>query len=360
MLARRLSNQQITRPALATPAELVAWLGAVQAQDYAAVKWALGLRLRDAAASDTTIERAVADGSILRTHALRGTWQFVAPADVRWMLALGAPRVRARLTTRHRELGLDAATFRRGKTVLARALRGGDPLTRDELAAALEDAGVSTIGQRFAHLLGAAELDGLICGGARRGKQFTYTLLDAIAPPSRAGLERDEALAELTGRYFRSRGPATVQDFAWWSGLGPSDARAGLSMIHATLASEVIDGRTYWRAADSLAGAAPPAAILLPAFDEYLVAYRDRDAVLEPKHVERVNAGGGMLKPCVVVRGRVVGVWRRVLNRTSVSIELDLFRPLDRVEQRAVGAAAGRYAGFLGLSAELSRTNIMM
>jgi hypothetical protein len=239
--ARRLSAQQIARPALKTPRDLVAWLGAVQAQDYAAVKWAAGLRL-GGAATDAGIERAVDDGAVIRIHALRGTWQLVAPADVRWMLDLVAPRLIASYATRYRQLGLDAATFRHGDAVLAEALRGGAQLTRAELASAYEAAGISTTGQRLAHLLQRAELEALICGGARRGKQFTYTLLENRAPGSR--LERDEALAELALRYFRSRGPATLDDFKWWSGLAPADARAGLDAVKSLLASTEPIGTT--------------------------------------------------------------------------------------------------------------------
>lgn len=220
---RRLAVQQIARHSFATPRELVAWLGAVQAQDYAGAKWAVALRLRGAP-TDASIERALADGDVLRTHALRGTWQLVAPADVRWILSLVAPRLVARNATRYRELALDAATFRRCNTALVRALRGGDHLTRAELAAALQDAGIATGGQRLAFLLQRAELEALVCSGARRGRQSTYALLDHRAPDSRALPERDQALAELAGRYFRSRGPATVEDFTWWSGLTAADA----------------------------------------------------------------------------------------------------------------------------------------
>ena len=345
--ARRLSAQQIARPALKTPRDLVAWLGAVQAQDYAAVKWAAGLRL-GGAATDAGIERAVDDGAVIRIHALRGTWQLVAPADVRWMLDLVAPRLIASYATRYRQLGLDAATFRHGDAVLAEALRGGAQLTRAELASAYEAAGISTTGQRLAHLLQRAELEALICGGARRGKQFTYTLLENRAPGSR--LERDEALAELALRYFRSRGPATLDDFKWWSGLAPADARAGLDAVKSLLASTVMDSRAYWHDKDAVARARSSAAFLLPAFDEYLIAYRDRGAVLDPKYARRLNAGGGMLGPCIVLGGRVAGTWRRTLARGAVEIELDLFEVPAPREHRAIAVAARRYGAFHGLA----------
>jgi hypothetical protein len=338
--ARRLAAQQLARPAFEAPEELVAWLGAVQAQDYAGAKWALGVRLRDA--TDASIERALASGAILRTHAFRFTWQLIAPADVRWMLELVAPRLRARAARRNRELELDAKTLAKSNRALAKALDGGEHLTRDELGAALARAGVSPRGQRLAHLLAHAEVDAVICSGARRGKQRTYALLDRRAPKGRA-LARDEALAELASRYFRSRGPATIADFIWWSGLAPSEARAGAH--EARIVSEVIDGRTYFFADDD----PPPArgVWLLPAFDEYLVAYRDRAAVLDPRHTKRLNRGGGMLDPCVVVDGRVVGTWKRTLAKAEVAIDIAAFT---RASARAFAGAAKRYATFLGLT----------
>jgi hypothetical protein len=291
---------------------------------------------------------------------MRGTWQLVAPADVRWLLALVAPGVIARSATRYRALGIDAATVRRSNAALVKTLAGGAQRTRPELAAALQRAGVATEGQRLAHLFGRAELDALICGGARRGKQFTYALLDEWAPPARAAapLRRDEALAELARRYFRSRGPATAGDFTWWSGLSAADARDALAAVASGLVSEVVGGRTYWRGEDvpppprppAPAPARAPAAHLLPAFDEYLVAYRDRDAVLDPAHVKRLNAGGGLLNPCIVVGSRVCGTWRRTLTRDTVTLELDFFaRPGPRT-RALVAAAARRYAAFLGLA----------
>ncbi len=349
-MARRLAAQQIARPRFSTLPDLVAWMGAIQAQDYAAVKWAAGLRL----AGDPTeadIERAIDEGAVLRIHALRGTWQLVLPADVHWMLALVAPRLIASYATRYRQLGLEAATFRRANAVLAEALRGGAQLTRAELASGLEAAGISTTGQRLSHLLQRAELEALIRGGARRGKQFTYTLLENRAPCSR--LERDEALAELALRYFRSRGPATLDDFKWWSGLTPADARAGLEAVKAQLASAVVDDREYWYDKNPVARIRSSAAFLLPAFDEYLIAYRNRDLALDPQHARRLNAGGGMLGPCIVFGGRVIGTWRRTLARAAVAIELDLFEAPTQRERSAIATGARRYSAFLGLTASV-------
>src|SRR6266571_7526030 len=241
---RRLHNQHITWRMLETPQALVEWLGAVQAQDFAAAKWALGLRLQGV--TDEDIEQAFTDGAILRTHVMRPTWHFVSPADIRWLLALTAPRVHAANANWYRKLELDDAIVRRCNETLAKALQGGKQLTRDELASALRQAGIVTQGeQRVTYIVMRAELDGVICSGARRGKQFTYALLAERAPHARM-LARDEALAELTMRYFMSHGPAVIQDFVWWSGLTVAEARAGLAMVTSHLLHETINGQTYW------------------------------------------------------------------------------------------------------------------
>lgn len=338
----------------ADPAEAVARLGAVQAQDFLASKWAVGLRTPGATAE--TIEHAIRVGTILRTHLLRGTWQLVAPADVRWMLALVAPRIIRGNARRYRELGLDAAALAKGNAALEKALRKSDrPLTRDELGAALERAGVSAAGQRLPYLLQRAELDGLLCGGARRGKEITWALLDECV--ARVGYGRatsrelppDEAAAALAERYFQSRGPATVDDFVWWSGLATVDARRAHEAIRSRLLAEVADGKTYW-AAPASAAARTEGAHLLPAFDEILVGYRDRSAVLDPALAKRVNANGGMLAPVIVVAGRVIGTWRRMLRSRSVDIQLAPFGDkLPRGAKPTLDAAVERYAAFLAL-----------
>ena len=328
----------------------MSWLGAVQSQDYFGAKWALASRMRRATSAG--IERAFAEGRILRTHVMRPTWHFVTPADIRWILALTAPRLRAATAPSDRRLGLDARVIARSNRAIAAALRGGRQLTRQELRHVLQRSGVAADGaQRLAHLMFHAELDGVICSGALRGKQFTYALLDERVAET-CVRPRDEALGELTRRYFTSHGPAQVQDFAWWSGLTMADARTGLEMVQRHLASETIDRKTYW----SLS-AMPPAAAsartvhLLPAYDEYLIAYRDRSAAFDParrKPVERRDP----FDPVIVVDGQVVGHWTRTLRRETVTITLGLPGRLKSAESRLVNEEARRFGAFLGLDVE--------
>src|SRR5438034_1155848 len=239
---QRLHNQFITQQTFEKAGDVLRWLGAVQAQDYAAAKWALGLRTQNS--TDNLIEQAFTDGTILRTHVMRPTWHFVLPADIRWMLALTAPRVLSTIAYYDRTLELDDAVFTQSNAVLAKALQGGKQLTRTELVSVLQQAGIATDNlQRIGHILMHAELDGIICSGARRSKQFTYALLDERAPQA-GTLDCEEALAEFARRYFTSHGPATLQDFVWWSGLTVDDARACLEMVTSQLMHEVVDGQT--------------------------------------------------------------------------------------------------------------------
>lgn len=322
-------------------------MGAIQGQDLGASRWAVGLRLPGL--PETAVERAISDGAILRTHVFRGTWQLVTPADVRWMLALVASRLVAGRAGRERELGLDAATFRRSRAALARALAPGRHLAREELAAALEAAGIRAEGPRLSHLLQRAELEGLVCSGELRRRRATFALLDARAPPPRTPPRRDEALRELALRYVRGRGPVTVSDFTWWAGITVADARAGLEAARPAIATEAIAGQVQWRALEGAGGPRPGVAHLLPAFDEYLVGYRDRSAMLDGEHARKVNAGGGLLAPCVVAGGRVIGLWGRTASRRKVEVEVEALEPGAPAFTRAVAAAGRRYAAFLGL-----------
>lgn len=350
---QRLTNQALTGSPMTDPVAVVQWLGAVQAQDYAAAKWAVGLRLPGA--TDNDIEQAMTTGTILRTHVMRPTWHFVAPADIRWLLALTAPRVNATNAYYYRKNELDDATFRRSNAALGHALQGNKQLMRQELMDVLQHADIATDDLRFTLIMMRAELDGVICSGARHGKQFTYALLDERAPHARM-LDHDAALAELTQRYFTSHGPATVQDFVWWSGLSVTDARAGLALMSGCLLHEMIDDQTYW-----FAESPPPmpdhihTAHVLPNFDEYLVGYADRSAVFDASHTQHLDGRGDILSSnAIISAGRVIGTWKRTLKKDTVTIILRSFIPLNEAETSAVTAAAHRYGAFLGLSAHIT------
>jgi hypothetical protein len=352
-----LHNLQISQTVFTTPAGIVGWLGAAQAQDFAGAKWSLGLRLRPT--SDAAIEQAFNQGLILRTHVMRPTWHFVLPEDIRWLQALSAPRVHAVNGSMNRQLELDTPLLTRCADAIRRALEGGRQLTRDELKAELERAGISVVGgkdrsgQRLAYIVMWAELEALICSGPRRGKQFTYMLLDERAPEART-MPRDEALAELLRRYFRSHGPATAEDFARWSGLTLSDTRQGVEAVANEFHSEQVEGQTYWFANDTLPAREPlPKAYVFSIYDEYTIGYKDRSAIGEREHGPILQAMGNALQNVIVLDGRIVGTWRREIGKNTVAIEFTLLRPLAGAEKAAVDAAAGEYGEFLGLQMDV-------
>ena len=347
LAAQRLRQQRIGHNPFASAAQTVRWFGAVQAQDYLGSLWALGLRTRGA--TEASIERAIAERKIVRTWPLRGTLHFVAAADVRWMLDLCAPRMLARNTQRlNREHGIDAGVVASSRKVLTDALRGGNCLSRTEVYRRLEAAGVATKASRGLHLLWWHAHEGLLCVGPRAGKQQTFVLMEEWLPatPPRS---REESLAELARRYFTSHGPATVHDFAWWSGLTVTEATAALEMIAKELAAETTDDQTYWQAAGSAKTRAARGCHLLPAYDEYTVAYQDRSAIMTSKVAARADSGHGIFHPPVVIDGQVAGTWSRTLQKDSVAITCRLFGRVDRRQRQALETAAQPYAKFLGL-----------
>jgi hypothetical protein len=349
----RLSNQRIAAKPFERPEEVVRWLGAVQAQDYAGAKWALGLRIR--AATDDDVSHAFAKGAILRTHLLRPTWHFVTPEDIRWLLALTAPRVHAANDYMYRKLELDNDIFKRSNAALKKALRGGQQLTRDELRSSLLKAGITTDESlRMVYILMYAELEGIICSGERRGKQFTYALLDERVPPTKT-LTREEGLAELTRRYFLSRGPATVKDFAKWSGLTVADAKEGVAAVKNLFEHTEVQDRTYWfSATPATVTDSSPRAYLLSIYDEYISGYQDRSAMVTAEVGARLVALDNASSYIVVINGQVVGSCRRTFQKKSVVIETDIFTELTRAEQQAVTEAAHRYGAFFGMSVVLA------
>ena len=339
----RLANQQITRPRFDDPADVVRWLGAVQAQDFLGGLWAIGLRTRDAV--ESTVEEAIARRAIVRTWPMRGTLHFVAAEDARWMTSLMAPRVIAGLGSRFRQLELDANVLARSVDATVRVLEGGKCARREAMYEHWQAAGIATHESRGLHILGYLAQTGVVCFGPRDGKRHTIALLEEWLPAARPR-ERDEALGELTRRYFTSHGPATLHDLAWWSGLTLADLRIGLEQVKRDLESEEVDGRTLWFA-HTPTPRAVKTAYLLPAWDEFTVGYRDRNDILDPRHTKRVNAGGGVLRPVVVIHGEVVGTWQRTFDKSGVVVAPTFFRRIDPAELRAVDAAVARYAKYL-------------
>lgn len=344
LVGQRLHNQKLSAPDCRKPVDVVRWFGAVQSQDFEAAKWALALRMRSA--TNDVIEEAFNRGTILRTHVMRPTWHFVAHDDIRWLLELTAPRVNLRCGPNYRKLELDDATFKRSRKVLERALKDGKHVARSDLRRKLNESGVEANDTvRLAHILLRAELDRVICSGPRVGRQFTYSLFDERVPATKT-IDRDEALAKLTRIYFRSHGPATLQDFVWWSGLSVAEAKRGLELVERSLVT--IGETAYWRLRSSETPARRSGtAYLLPAFDEYFVAYKDRQSALESQDGKSSLTTWDLLGPTVVIDGIAAGKWKRTSDKKSVDVELT--RALKKTERAAIDQATTRYAEFLGV-----------
>jgi hypothetical protein len=347
----RLNSQHISTPICKTPHEVVHHMVAMQAQDYPGALWSIGLRMSNAVQVD--VEKAILDRQIVRTWPMRGTLHFVAAEDIRWLLQLLTPREIAATAARRRNLEIDDRVLERTRNVVVKALQGGIIMTRNELFAVLETAGISTASQRGYHLLHHLSQEALICFGPHNEKQPTFVLLDEWIPHSRE-LGRDEALAELTERFFKGHGPATLHDLVRWTGMTVKDARQGLEAVASHLGSIEVEGQTFWMASDSTF-VPNDDTYLLPGFDEYILGYKDRSLMLETQHSQKIVPGNnGMFLPTIIASGQVAGTWKRVVKKDTAIITLLPFASLTAAQHQKIAISAKRYGDFLGKSPILS------
>lgn len=347
---RRLISQRITRT-LNDPADIVGWMGAMQAQDYYQAVWALGARMTHP--SLQAVEAALTHETIIRTWPMRGTLHFVPAQDAAWMLRLTATRMIAKDARRQQQLALDGSILSRCEAIIIAKLEGNNRLTRPQLFAVLEAAGISTDKQRGYHILWYLAQVGIIYISATVDKQPTFGLLDECAPNARQ-LEEQDAWAELARRYFRSHGSATAADFAWWAGITLTEARAAIRNIGPELVSETVTGVTYWHVSGEQIDNVPTGVALLPGFDEYFLGYKDRRDVIDAAHLTRVCPGGnGIFHPMIIVDGQIIGTWKRTLKRDSMVIETNMFPDHAAIDQDALTTAAQRYAEFQQLALRL-------
>lgn len=346
----RLAAHRLGGAACADAARAAAWQGAMQAQDFASSRLAVALRTEGG--TEEGVQEALRERRIVRTWAMRGTLQLVAAEDAHWIAALVGPAAAARAAPLNRGLGLDERTFPPILHRLEKILAGTEGLTRAEVFARLNAQGIATEGLRGSHILNGAAFSGLLCHGVQRGKQDTYVLLDEWVP-CLAPFDHEAALAELAWRYLRSHGPASAEDFAFWSGLGLTAARAGIAMNQALLESMKIDGVELWFPAGSEASKAPHA-LLLPAFDEYLLGYRDRSAVLDARHAPAVLTVNGLFRAVMVLDGRVVGTWRREPGKDRTTLVLEPFDPLTKPQRAAFAEAARDWSRILGSPVDIA------
>ena len=348
ILALRLYNQHIiNQKKFKTPAEVVDWLGAFQAQDYYGSLWSIGLRLQGITEAD--VEKAVEARTIARTWPMRGTLHFVPPADLHWMVSLMAPRIISGAAKRYRDLELDDKVFSKSRKVLIKALEGGRQITRSAAYELLESEKIRADGQRGIHILSRFAMEGLLCFGPRDGKQFTFVLLEEWIPNGRK-LAREEALARIAKKYFTGHGPATLKDFSWWTGLPITEARKALEMVRNEFESVTVDDQEFWFVPNgNLPSDKPETVFLLPGFDEFMLGYTNRDAMVEKEFRKRMAPGNGMFSATVVVNGKVEGTWKREIKKDKVSVQFQPFRSFSAKVKAAAKRESKRYANFLGL-----------
>ncbi|MGN6492838.1 MAG: winged helix DNA-binding domain-containing protein [Agriterribacter sp.] len=337
----RLFNQHISTPRFLKPSQIVSWMVAMQAQEYAMAKWAVGLRLKDAVDSD--VEKAFNKGEILRTHVMRPTWHFVAPADIVWLLALTAPRVHALNAYMYRQTDLSEKLLKRAAETMALALEGGRFLQRSELQDALKRKRITANSVRLAYIIMYAELEAIICSGPRKGNQFTYALLKERAPSAKV-ISREDALAEFVQRYFAARGPATLKDFAYWSGLSLQDAKAGAESLPSKFARETINGKQYiWLPSAKAAGNLLYTSFLMPDYDEYGMSYQDR-AILMGSSAGKPEV---LYNRMLVIDGKIEGTWKRSFNKKEIVIDAVPFAPLSTAKNKKLAQSMQRFKQFL-------------
>ncbi|MDR1455076.1 MAG: winged helix DNA-binding domain-containing protein [Tannerella sp.] len=339
--AIRIISNRLASTQLQTPHEVVAWMGAVQAQNCGMSKWAVGVRLKNSTLTD--IDAALAEGEILRTHVMRPTWHLVAAEDIRWMCELSKKSIKAATAHRDRQLEIDEKLYTKVNHLLETMLRDNNHLTRIEISSQLRAKGVATDTSRMIHFMVRAEVEGIVCSGIDRGKSQTYALIEERAKPAKKR-NRDEALALLAHNYFQSHSPATLSDFAWWSGLSSADSRQALRSIENELTGEPVENQTYFiHQSLNTRLKLPESVHLLPAFDEYIIAYKDRTAVIAAEYQPRAFTKNGLFFPVVLHHGKAVGVWNKSIKNNDVKFDYDWFEKDGSITNALLEEAENRY-----------------
>jgi hypothetical protein len=319
----RLVSQKLYKTSQSTPQEIVHHLGAMQAQDYAMAKWAIGSRCD---ASEKEIEEAINSAKIIRTHILRPTWHFVSADDIYWMLDVSGPQVKRIVITFAKKYDYDAKKLNQINSAIEKILAGNNHLTRNEIMQELNIKKTSSEDFLSAAIMMNAELDGLVCNGKMKGKQITYTLLEERVKKPLTKLTKEEGLAKLAKRYFESHGPATLLDFSWWSGFSPTTSKLVINSIESELNSVEIDNQIYWFGADfSNENNFRESVHFLPAFDEILISYKTREASILPEHQSKAFTNNGIFKPIILENGKVIGIWKRTIKKDHAKIETQFF-----------------------------------
>ena len=345
----RANNQKIFNKSSASVPDVVKYITAIQAQDYNMVKWAVGVRSKNITEND--VNNAINNREIIRTHLMRPTWHLVSANDIYWLLDLTAPKIISTLRTRLRDLGLTTDILNKSLKILERELSENNYLTRDQIKSILKSSKINTGENRLSHILMYAELNKLICNGDVHYNKVTYSLLEERVPKSKT-FNKNESLFNLANRYFTTRGPATIADFTWWSGLNISEAKIALELCKDNLISENLNGKEYWFSESSDNIPEDYYAYLLPAFDEFILSYTDRTAYLPHEYMKNAVYSNGIFRPVILLNGKIIGIWSRKIKKEKVIISIKYFEGQGKSNNEKVKNAAQNYSNFLGLKLE--------
>ena len=335
----RSHNHQLPSTDFTKPCQIVEHFGMIQAQDFNSAKWAIGVRLSEC--TEELINESYNKGEILRTHVLRPTWHLITPENIRWMLELSAKRIIRSMKSRDSELGLTDEIYAKCYRIIERALEKEDCITRDGLVNVLHNAGMKVNSSQLYHVVTGAEATGIICSGVLCDNKYTYALLEKRVPAAKP-LTKEESLAKLARIYFTGHGPATLQDFVWWSGLPVSEARHGLEAVRSAFVSETVNEQEYWMPDIDFMPSVVSTLHLLPAFDEYIVGYKDRTAVITSENHKKAISSNGVFRPVVVKNGRVIGLWKKTNSRKK-AIAITSFEPVDPETQQQIDRSAEKF-----------------
>ena len=343
----RLYSQQLANPALDNPKEVVKWMGAMQAQNYSMVKWAIGIRMKSG--NINTVNEALNKGEILRTHVMRPTWHLVAAEDIRWMLKLSAQRIKSANESFGRNLEITEELYIRCNRLIEKILTGNKNLTKQELGEELTKAGIIINIPRLTRFLARAETDGIICSGIDKGNKATYALLEERVPPVKE-IHKEEALRLLAQRYFRSHSPASLQDFVWWSGLPVTEARKAIDFIESELVKERF-ASYEWLIHSSCSNQPAHGDIIhfLPSYDEYIISYKDRTSILDIENYPKAFTRYGVFFPVILHNGRISGNWNKNIRKGKISLEISFFEPDSSIKPELLQTARDKYKTFYSI-----------
>jgi hypothetical protein len=344
IITQRLINHQLAIQSFEKPKDLVNWMGALQAQDYNAVKWAIGMRLNNG--SENHVEEAINKGEIIRIHLLRPTWHFVSAEDVYWMLELNASKIKSSMKSRHTFLGLTPDIVKKSQSTIKKMLEREEFVERDEILNKLIDSKIVENNLQVNHLLTLSEQDGIICSGPEIKNKQTYALLEKRVPWKNI-ITRDEAICKLTKKYFQSHGPATLQDFVWWAGINNTEAKKGIEMNRSLLLSENIEGNTYYfYSFTDNQSIDKDLSYLLPAFDEFIISYKEREMIIRDHNYSKLISSNGIFRPVILSDMKAVGTWKRIVSKGKTDIEISVFDKIKKSFIPGLKEATSSYLSF--------------